>query len=304
MGSNHFRLMALPLTLALAALAGAPDAARAADAASTNRIEAPPCTQLVTGPGAPASLDCQLNGNADIRSWGEAVNSEGVLRVLSGAEVSFEAVARSATTQSRWLDGLVWLGGAVPAQVVFEGRLVGGFAIDIRRGSISPPGVEQGRVAAQLLLQADAGSGAVVATADAAMARDSAGDVGLWTESVSQPVMLTLAWTPAAPGATLAYEQRLLTTATATNAWFRQGAGTVDARADFRDGSGLVGVRWLDASGTELGSAVQWAWTHELVTVPVPEPGTLALWLAGALVLAVPVAASTSRSPSARCRRP
>lgn len=207
-----------------------------------------------------------------------------MLQGLSGAEVWFEALERRATTQSQWLDSLVWLGGAVPARVVFEGLLAGGLVIDIRRGSISPPGVEQGRVTAQLLLRADAGSGPVVATADAAMTRDSTAGGGRWTEAVLQP--LTLPWTPTAPGAVLAYEQRLFTSATATNAWFRQGAGTVDAQADFRAGSGLVGVRWLDATGADLGSAVQWAWTHELVAVPVPEPATPVLWLAGSLCVA------------------
>jgi hypothetical protein len=47
-----------------------------------------------------------------------------------------------------------------------------------------------------------------------------------------------------------------------------------------------VAVRWLDASGADLGSAVHWAWTHGLTAVPVPEPATPALWLAGALALA------------------
>jgi hypothetical protein len=290
------------MTLALAALAIGPHAARAADTASTNRIEAPPCAVLVAGPGAPASLECQLNGNADIRSWGEAVNGEGVLRTLSGAEVSFEAIERTATSQSRWLDGLVWLGGAVPSQVVFQGLLTGGFAIDISRGTISPIGVEQGRVTAQLQVRA----GTATANADAALARDSSQGTGRFTEAVAQPVTLSLAWTPAAVGDTLPYEQRLVTSATATNAWFRQGAGSVDAQADFRNGSGLVSVRWLDAAGHDLGSAVQWAWTHELTALPVPEPGTPVLWLAGGLVLAAWArrCAVSAPSPSAGCRRP
>lgn len=302
MRSNRLRLRALPL--ALAALAGGPHAARAAEAASINRIEAPPCAVLLTGPGVPAALDCRANGNADIRSWGEAVNGSGVLRALSGAEVSFEAVERSATTQTRWLDALVWLGGSLPAQVVFEGRLGGGFAIDIRRGSLSPPGVEQGRVMAQLQLRA----GSALASAEASLVRDSSGGGGRFTEAVAQPVTLAVAWTPAAPGATLAYEQRLVTGATATNAWFRQGAGTVDAQADFRAGSGLVSVRWLDAGGQDLGGAVQWAWAHELSPLPVPEPATLALWLAGAAALAAWArrrpAAFSAPWPSAGCRRP
>ena len=271
---------ALTLTLALAA------PARAADSASTNRLEAPPCPVIVAGPGTPVALDCQLNGNADIRSWGEAVNTGGVLRGLTGAEVRFEALERSATTHSRWLDTLVWLGGAVPSQVVFEGLLAGNLAIDIGRGSISPAGVERGRVTAQLQLRADAGGTPAVATAAAALARDSSAGGGRWAEAVLQPVTLSLGWTPAAPGATLAFEQSLHTTATATNAWFRQGAGTVEVGADFRGGSGLVAVRWLDASGADLGSAVHWAWTHGLTAVPVPEPATPALWLAGALALA------------------
>ena len=275
----------------------------AADPAATNRVDTPPCAPVITAPGATATSDCQLNGNANIRSWGEAANADGLLRGLSGAEVRFEAVQRTASTDSRWLDALVWLGGAVPAQVVFEGQLRGRFSVDIARGSISPPGVEQGQVMAELQLRAGA---APAVTAAATRARDSTAGSGLWAEPVWQPLTLTLAWTPAAPGATLAYEQRLITRATATNDWFRQGGGTVDAQADFRDGSGLVAVRWLDADGAELGDRVHWAWAHGVS--PVPEPAAPALMLAGGLLLAARArrrrGGVSARWPSARCRRP
>jgi hypothetical protein len=272
--------VAVLLSLALAT------PARAADPASINRLDTPPCTLLVGGPGATVARDCQLNGNNDIRSWGEAGNAAGVLRGLSGAEVAFEAIERSASSESRWSDSLVWLGGAVPAQVVFEGMLLGGFAIDIARGTISPPGVEQGRLTAQLLLLANTGGTPVLASSTASLSRDSAnGTGGQWTETVSQPVTLSLDWTPTAPGAALSFEQRLITTATATNAWFRQGGGTVNAQADFLRGSGLAGVRWLDDSGADLGSAVQWTWAYG--PAPVPEPGTPLLWLGGLATLAL-----------------
>ncbi|MFN9744232.1 MAG: PEP-CTERM sorting domain-containing protein, partial [Betaproteobacteria bacterium] len=282
---------------ALAALAVAALPARAADPGSLNRIDAPPCPVLTTPSSVPAALDCQLNGNNRIHSWGEATQAAGVLRGLAGAEVLFEPVERTATTELRWLDTLVWLGGAVPAQVVFTGVLDGAFGIELTRGTISPPGVEQGRVSARLELRA--GGTPAVASAAASLARDTAsGAGGSWAEAVQQPVTLAVAWAPTAPGATLAYEQRLVTAATATNAWFRQGGGSVNAVADFRDGSGLAEVRFLGADGTDLGAAVNWAWVQG--TAPVPEPGTLALWLAGTLALA----ALTSRSPSAGCRRP
>ncbi len=285
---------------ALAALALVTLPARAADPGSINRIDAPPCAVLTTPAALPAALDCQVNGNARIHSWGEATQADGVLRGLAGAEVLFEAIERTATTELRWLDTLVWLGGAVPAQVVFTGVLDGALGIELTRGTISPPGVEQGRVSARLELRA----GGTSAAAAASLARDTAaGAGGSWTEAVLQPVTLTVAWAPTAPGATLGYEQRLVTTATATNAWFRQGGGAVNAVADFRDGSGLVDVRFFGTDGADLGPAVQWAWAQG--TAPVPEPGTLALWLAGALALAARASTRlTSRSPSAGCRRP
>ncbi len=274
------RAAALVVALAL------PVFAAAADPGSINRIEAPPCAVLVTPAGAPAQLDCRANGNDDIRSWGEAANASGVLQSLVGAEVRFEAIQRSARSEASWVDSLVWLGGAAPSRVVFEGLLVGGFAIDITRGSISPAGVEQGVATARLELRATAGGVPAAQAVEASLARSSAGGAGgTWTEAVQRPLSLALDWAPAAPGATLGFEQRLLTSATARNDWFRQGGGAVDVQAGFLSGSGLVAVRFFGGDGQELGDAVQWGWAHGVT--PVPEPHAAVLWLAGLLALAL-----------------
>lgn len=250
--------------------------ARAIDPASLNRLELPPCTPQTSAPGTAISGQCTQNGNSVIRSWGEAANAPGPLGALSGAQVSFEAIARVGRTESRWLDSLVWLGGAVPAQVVFEAVLDGRFGAEIVRGVISPPGVEQVRATAALELRADPGGTPVANTASAEFQRNAPGS---WQAPVLQPLSLSVAWSPGAPGASLLFEQRLSTSTTAQNDWFRQGAGSALGVADFRAGSGLVAVRWLDASGAELGDSVTWAWVHG--TSPVPEPGSGALWAAG-----------------------
>ncbi len=40
----------------------------AADPAAPNRVDTPPCAPVISAPGATATSDCQINGNAHIRS--------------------------------------------------------------------------------------------------------------------------------------------------------------------------------------------------------------------------------------------
>jgi MYXO-CTERM domain-containing protein len=100
-----------------------------------------------------------------------------------------------------------------------------------------------------------------------AVSRD-AGPLAVWPDGL---VWLG-SWTP---GAALPVELRLSTSAQADNDWFRSGAGSVIGQADFLAGSGLAGLRWLDAAGQDISDQVQWSW--QFGVTPVPEPASALL---------------------------
>lgn len=289
----------LPLLLIAAASAWllATGAARAADPGSTNRVVLTACPALQTGPGITAALACQANGNALNQSAAETANPGGRLQASAEARVSFEAITRRALTESWWLDSLVYEGGATPAGLQLDFRLDGLLGAEITRGTISPAGVEQGTAEARLTVSALPGQGwagrGAVAERIASLGRAEA---GRWQQPVNEAVSLRLDLEPLAPGAQLELSMALQTVTTASNQWFRQGAGSVLATTQAQ--AGWVGLAWLDGAGNPLGDAVQWRWAQALmpVTAPVPEPGSAVLAAAGLLVVGAAIGRRRSRA--------
>lgn len=275
------------LALAAAALGLSPAGAQPADPGSTNRVEFTGCPSIVTGPGVLAFGVCEAGGNASNRTAGEAINGDGRLQAHLEARVSFYALDREVQARSLWRDTLIYQGGAVPDRVVLSFGLDGTLATVIERGTISPAGVEQGVATARLTAAAVpqpnwAGGGATTAV-DAELRRDTE---GTHEAIVVRQAELVLELDDLVADALLDVEWALETTASALNDWTRDGAGSVRTSADF--GAGLLAVRWLDASGRDLGDAVRWSWRYRAADPPVdppalPLPGSAALLALGLL---------------------
>lgn len=288
---DPFRPLRAWLPAACLAWAAAPALAAAPN--SLNRVVLDGCSAVVTAPGIVASGLCEANGNAGNRTAGDTVNGNGDIQARSEARTTYYAWQREVRTSSLWLDTLVYLGGAVPDRLVLEFELQGTLATEIVPGTLSPPGTERGSATARLtaaaMPQATWGGPGDSAAVNASLSRAVGGS---FSQTVARTVDLALELDQLAAGALLSVYWSVDTTAVADNDWTRDGAGSVVSTADI-DG-GLSRVRWLDATGRDLGGSVNWAWTHRDSDgtgspdpLPVPLPGSAALAALGLGLLAL-----------------
>ncbi|MEN9627419.1 MAG: hypothetical protein RJA10_646, partial [Pseudomonadota bacterium] len=269
---------------AAALLALATTHALAAHPNSRNRVLLDGCPEVVTGAGTPASGNCESNGNAFNRTAGSTNNADGRVEAESEARVSFYTLRREVRTSSVWLDTLLYLGGVQPDRLELQFGLDGTLATEIIPGSISPPGVERGSATARLTAAAaQRGNGGGPGENTAINVSLNPTGSGNFSQTYARRSSIVLDLDDLVAGALFDVYWSVDTTAVAHNDWFRDGAGSVQSSASFS--GGLLGLRWLDANGRDLGQAVQWAWTHRAnPTVdpqPVPLPGTAALLALG-----------------------
>lgn len=289
--------------LALGAAAALP--ALAADPGSTNRVVLDGCPAVQTGPGVTALGTCEANGNPRNRTAAEAGNANGDMHANTEARVEFYALEREVSTASLWLDTLVFLGGVVPDRLALQFGMDGTLFTNIVRGTISPPGTEQGWAAMNMAGAARPGANwsgqAGAVTMEANLSPTGAGS---FSQIFERQAELVLDIDGLVAGALLDVTWSLYASAWAGNLWFRDGGGSVVSGAD--GSGGLRGVRWLDANGRDLGDAVSWRWTHRAGDAvdppgdpsPLPLPGS-----AGLLMLGIVLLATARRRQAAGARR-